>query len=221
MNAAPDSPSAFKSLVPSSTATLCGNFVKALLQLPVLIYRMVNYIFDSEGNVSNTFRQQIYKPGRLIFSAALELDETDALLCDGREVAKADFPDLYSAIGDIYGTATSTNNFKIPDYRGIFPVVAGAFESGKTIGIGQKVGAEKVALTADQMPPHTHDINGLFSVGLDRNNNQNGVTNNNSLSDASAFTLTSESTGGTGTPPLASGHDNIPPAMGVYVFVKV
>jgi microcystin-dependent protein len=221
MNAAPDSPSAFKALVPTSTATLCGNFIKALLQLPALMYRLVNYQFDSEGNVSNSFRQQIYKPGRLIFSAALETDETDVLLCDGREVAKSDFPDLYAAIQDIYGTASSTSNFKIPDYRAVFPVGVGGFESGKTVSIGEKVGAEKVVLTKDQLPPHTHDVNGLFSCGLDRNANANGVTNNNSLSDASAFTLTSESTGGTGTPPVATGHDNIPPSIGVFVFVKV
>lgn len=221
MNAAPDSPSAFKALVPTSTATLCGNFIKALLQLPALIYREINYRYDSEGNVSNTYRQQFIKPGRYIFSAALETDETDVLLCDGREVAKADFPDLYAVIQDIYGTASSSSNFKLPDFRAVFPVGVGGFVSGKTVSVGEKVGADKVALTLDQLPPHTHDINGLFACGLDRNANNNGVTNNNSLSDASAFTLTSEKTGGAGTPAVATGHDNIPPAIGVYIYIKV
>jgi microcystin-dependent protein len=207
--------------VSSTTATLCGNFRKTLLQLPVLVWAHLNWELNSDGNVSNAFKQQINKPGRLVFSAALESDETDVLLCDGREIAKVDFPDLYAAIGDTYGAASSSSNFKIPDYRAKFPVGVGAFDSGKTVAIGQKVGSEKVALTLPQMPPHDHDVNGLFSVGLDRNSNQNGVTNNNGLSDASAFTLTSEETGGTGTPAVADGHDNIPPSMGVYIYIKV
>ena len=37
------------------------------------------------------------------------------LLCDGRELVIADHEDLYDAIGDIYGVASSPDKFKIPD----------------------------------------------------------------------------------------------------------
>jgi microcystin-dependent protein len=43
------------------------------------------------------------------------------LLCDGSSVLKADYPELYSVIGDIYGPALTVNHFKLPDLRGYFP----------------------------------------------------------------------------------------------------
>jgi hypothetical protein len=41
------------------------------------------------------------------------------LLCDGREVNQSDYPDLFAAIGSLYGTA-SGGKFKVPDFRGMF-----------------------------------------------------------------------------------------------------
>nr|DAO22793.1 MAG TPA: tail collar domain [Bacteriophage sp.] len=42
------------------------------------------------------------------------------LLCDGSEVSKTDYADLYAIIADIYGTATDTSKFKLPDLRDKF-----------------------------------------------------------------------------------------------------
>lgn len=221
MNAAPVTPADFKAIVSDPSNTLCGNFINVVLKLPQLIWQMANWGFDASGNVSNAVKQQIIPPGMILPSATLITDETAWLLCDGREVAKADYPDLYAAIQDIFGVASSALNFKVPDCRGKFFVGVGGFDSGATVGLGAKVGSEKVKLAVNQMPPHTHDINGLFACGLDRNSNNNGVTNNNSLSDAAAFTLTSENSGGTGTPPVVDGHDNIPPSIGLNYFIKV
>lgn len=42
------------------------------------------------------------------------------LLCDGSEVSKIDYADLYAIIADTYGTATDTSKFKLPDLRDRF-----------------------------------------------------------------------------------------------------
>lgn len=42
------------------------------------------------------------------------------LLCDGSEVSKIDYADLYVIIADLYGTATDTTKFKLPDLRDRF-----------------------------------------------------------------------------------------------------
>jgi len=42
------------------------------------------------------------------------------LLADGSEVDKATYSNLYTAIGDAYGTPVDSNNFVLPDYRGRF-----------------------------------------------------------------------------------------------------
>lgn len=42
------------------------------------------------------------------------------LLCDGSEVSKTDYADLYAVIGTIYGSCTDTTKFKLPDLRDRF-----------------------------------------------------------------------------------------------------
>lgn len=42
------------------------------------------------------------------------------LLCDGREVSKETYKDLYKIIGDTYGTPTDNTKFKLPDLRDKF-----------------------------------------------------------------------------------------------------
>ncbi len=47
------------------------------------------------------------------------------LLCDGSEVAKATYPELYEVIGDVFGTASDATLFRLPDLRECVPVGAG------------------------------------------------------------------------------------------------
>ena len=42
------------------------------------------------------------------------------LVCDGRVLSKAEYPQLYEAIGELYGKGSNTGEFKLPDYRGMF-----------------------------------------------------------------------------------------------------
>lgn len=42
------------------------------------------------------------------------------LLCDGKEVAQASFPELYAYLGDSQGAATDPAKFKLPDYQTAF-----------------------------------------------------------------------------------------------------
>lgn len=42
------------------------------------------------------------------------------LICDGSEVSKITYADLFLTIGDTYGTATDTTKFKLPDLRDKF-----------------------------------------------------------------------------------------------------
>ena len=42
------------------------------------------------------------------------------LFCDGREISRAEYPDLFEAIGTTYGEGDGTTTFNIPDRRGYF-----------------------------------------------------------------------------------------------------
>lgn len=48
----------------------------------------------------------------------LSTPQPNFLLCDGSEVPKEAFPQLYTYLGDSQGTPTDSDNFVLPDYQG-------------------------------------------------------------------------------------------------------
>ena len=50
----------------------------------------------------------------------------DHLLCDGKEVPKESFPELYDYLGDFEGTPVDPDNFVLPNYIGTLAAAATA-----------------------------------------------------------------------------------------------
>ena len=71
-------------------------------------------IGDSDlGGVDST-------PAGTIISFAGSTAPEGYIICDGSEVSRTDYADLYAAIGDIYGSGDGSTTFKVPDLRGEF-----------------------------------------------------------------------------------------------------
>lgn len=75
------------------------------------------------------------------------------LLCDGSEVSRTTYADLFAAIGTSFGTPSSGSVFKLPDHRN---------RTGRGVGTGTALGAtggaDNVTLASNQMPLHSHTI---------------------------------------------------------------
>ena len=107
------------------------------------------------------------------------------LLCDGSEVERTRFPDLYDVIGNIYGTAVlGVNTFKLPDLRGRFPLGRDNMDNGRTVptslgnfvdsgggnvdrvegtaadNLGGSGGSDANSLLISNLPQHEHDMQG-------------------------------------------------------------
>lgn len=84
------------------------------------------------------------------------------LSCDGSEVSKAQYPKLYQAIGDLWGTPTDSSNFMLPNLNGRVPV---GYNSSDTdfATVGKMSGEKTHKLTTAEMPSHRHSA-GLYSV---------------------------------------------------------
>ena len=140
------------------------------------------------------------------------------LLCDGSEVSKTEYPYLYSSIGDLWGTPSSSSNFKLPNLTGRVPVGYNSADTNfNTVG---KAGGEKThKLTTSEMPSHGHSGNGwTFSV-------YKGTRSSESVGAISGtgFLMTQVKEGGSwggyGSVPAAGGgaaHNNLQP----YAVVK-
>lgn len=56
----------------------------------------------------------------LPFSGPLASVPAGFLACDGSEVLRADFPELFAVIGTLHGAGDGSTTFHLPDYRGRF-----------------------------------------------------------------------------------------------------
>lgn len=74
------------------------------------------------------------------------------LVCNGDSYTKADYGELFLAIGYTFGGAGSL--FLLPDMRN--RILMGA---GTTVALGATAGALTKILTAANLPPHTHPVN--------------------------------------------------------------
>lgn len=75
--------------------------------------------------------------------------------CDGQLLAVSQNDALFSLLGTIYGGDGRTT-FGLPDLRGRLPIHAGTGPGLSPRRLGAKAGAEKVTVTVNQLPSHTH-----------------------------------------------------------------
>ena len=76
------------------------------------------------------------------------------LVCDGSQVAIADYPELYAVLGNTFGTATSTKFF-LPDLRAAFIRGAGT-QNGYSATFGAKQEATNTAFSIEGTGPATY-----------------------------------------------------------------
>lgn len=154
------------------------------------------------------------------------------LFCNGANVSRTTYAELFSAIGTTWGAGDGSTTFTLPDSRRRVAVGAGG-EATATLGnsVGSTGGAETVTLTSTEMPPHTHTTDsqgshthtpsggGSFITnasnsgpGFQAASNPNGTSA--STSSNGAHTHTAQSTGSGGA------HNNIQPSYVVQKIIK-
>jgi microcystin-dependent protein len=84
-------------------------------------------------------------------------------LCDGTVLPINQNQALYSLLGTYYG-GNGTTNFALPDLRGRVPMHVNSTDASCN-QVGKTGGAEGVALTPAQLPPHNHLVNAFSTVG--------------------------------------------------------
>ena len=120
-------------------------------------------ITTSDSTIATTAFVHLHMPTGMVVPYAGSSAPSGWLLCDGREVAKADYPALWSVIGSTYGVASDPyHNFVLPNLGG--RTVIGTDRSNSLAHAG---GNASVTLSTSNLPAHSHtgttDANGTHS----------------------------------------------------------
>lgn len=125
------------------------------------------------------------------------------LICDGSEVSRSEYQDLFYVIGETFGNGDGSTTFNLPDLRDAFPRGVSSSTS-----IGDTGGEAQHTLTIAEMPSHTH-VEGIAT----------SVLINGGLEAPAASAV--PSVGATGSTGGDNPHNNLPPFLVMSFIIKV
>jgi microcystin-dependent protein len=109
---------------------------------------------NDDAALGPTVQQQLVPTG-VILPFGGSTAPTGFLICDGASVAVVSYPDLHAVIGYAYGG--SGGSFNLPSLAGRVPVGLHASD-GRLNALGKMGGEFDHALSAAEMPSHTHQL---------------------------------------------------------------
>ena len=207
----PVTPAQFEAAVPANNADFCTRFTR-WLGVPQLLADVFGWMLNSNGSISDEFKEEVSTysspTGTIIYCLTPNVGD-GWLQCDGSEVSRTTYANLFAAIGTRYGSGDGSTTFTLPDFRGRSPMGAGAGTGLTNRDINSiSVGEERHTMTESELVAHTHDWDGPLSRTGEDGNGSNIVWKNTQ-------TEATESTGG-GTP-----FNVVHPCFIAYVFVKI
>ena len=132
---------------------------------------------------------------------------TGWLLCDGSEISRTAYADLFALVGTTYGAGDGVSTFLLPDFRGRTPIGYG-LGSGLTIThvLAETGGEETAVLTQDQLASHRH--------AYERNISSTTTT------DGAQYGWKNSSTPASGAAGSGTGHQNMQPSLAMNFVIK-
>jgi microcystin-dependent protein len=113
------------------------------------MHGLVN-LTNEDGNFAINY--QYINPTGTIICFAGQLVPPGWVLCDGSEISKFEYPNLFSVIGNTYGIPVNSSNFVLPNLQQRMPL-------GKSISnnLGDNGGNSNITLSTNQLPSHNHN----------------------------------------------------------------
>ena len=176
-----------------------------------------------EGQAIILSQLQIYVPTGTVKTFAGASAPAEWLLCNGSEVSRTTYENLFSTIGTTYGSGDGSTTFNVPNLQGKVPIGS----DGETYILGNSGGSKTHALTVNEIATHTHagssDSAGSHTHTGTTNNagghshTNNAVGSNPSNSDSAGnFGVIQQSYGGQGVTPTGFDNGNSGTELNIY-----
>jgi len=125
------------------------DYIQKIFNTHSLIEHQNNNIIIQEKNNDN----DIFFSGDIKYSVRSN-DHGKWILCDGRELSRTDYIDLFSIINTSFGEGNKIDTFNIPN---TLNKLVGCIGDKKKIG--EDIGSEEIILEIENLPSHSHKIN--------------------------------------------------------------
>ena len=103
------------------------------------------------------------------------------LRCDGAQISRTTYADLFAAIGTTWGIGDGSTTFHLPDLRRRTTIgMGGTRVQGPTNTVGSTGGAEQHTLTGLEMPMHSHAYRNPLGYPSDAAGNNTALVNKRS-----------------------------------------
>lgn len=174
-----------------------------------IIKEAFNKLIDDlrEGGIGDTL-----PIGAVIEYPVSDNEPNNWLLCDGREVSRSEYDELFEVLGTTWGEGDGSTTFNLPDRQGLVAIGAGTHTDSngeeKVFVLGQEYGEYSHKLTSEEMPSHSHHIR---LVGEGSGQYGYNVTTLNIGSKQDSYT---DTTGGD------KPHNNIQPSIATNYIIK-
>ena len=96
--------------------------------------------------------------------SVLSEDHNGWLVCDGRELSRTTYPNLFQVLGTAFNTTAGPTTFQIPDARGRALGAMGLGSGLTERSMGAYVGVDSLSLQSSNLPAHTHTHAGGLSL---------------------------------------------------------
>ena len=144
-------------LISAVTKRPVSGFRKAVEDLIEAAWKSDRNRFGSAATLTQA-EQTGLLTGQLIDFAGT-VAPTGFLECNGAEVSRTQYADLWQAIGTTYGAAQAATDFKLPDFRGASATGAGGTRiAGPGTAVGATHDSDTATLAAANLPQHAHSI---------------------------------------------------------------
>ena len=104
---------------------------------------------NEDGNFAINY--QYVNPIGTIICFAGQLVPQGWVLCDGSEISKSEYPNLFSVIGNTYGTPVNSSNFILQNLQQRIPL-----GKSNSNNLGDNGGNSNITLSTNQLPSHNH-----------------------------------------------------------------
>ncbi|MDP5078021.1 MAG: tail fiber protein [Nonlabens sp.] len=139
--------------------------------------------------------------------------------CEGQLLPIAQNTALFSIIGTMYGGDGRTT-FALPDLRGRVPVGVGNGPGLPSVNQGSPFGTATTTLSINNLPAHSHSVNGVTEVGTSSDPTGNYPANTKIFdNEYGTGTLTPMNSGMIGISGQGQPFENRPPSLGMRYII--